>query len=364
MSRGGVILTLLLLPLAALLGAWWALDDDVFTPLRLSGGPLLVAEGDRPALLVLTVHGETSAFTPSLIAWQPRGKVHVDLFAFAAADMKQLWVRRVATLPPAAQPPQAAILGATASDVRVSVNGTAHAFALADGAGTEPRGAPTIRPMRLATDGATAFRVRGTILSGMWYGMVHPDERAALEREMTEQPADRALDYRLWTARASERYNFVFNSLEYRIHDFNQAPSGPAFRRGGLLTRETTHSTGDPTAANRRAVIVLTDAPRLVVLHDREDAGETWRYLTCLRLDGGVCWDVELRMTRLLAVATVFEGSPDDHAIIVVGDRKRPGEGEDQATQIIMNVGTREGTARAVNLDAIDLHALKAGLAR
>ena len=43
MSRGGIILTLLLLPLAALLGAWWALDDDVFTPLRLAGGPLLVA---------------------------------------------------------------------------------------------------------------------------------------------------------------------------------------------------------------------------------------------------------------------------------------------------------------------------------
>jgi hypothetical protein len=207
--------------------------------------------------------------------------------------------------------------------------------------------------MRLATDDATTFRVRGTILNGMWYGMMHPDERAALAREMSEQQADRALDYRLWTARASERYNFVFNSVEYRIHDFNQAPSGPAFRRGGLLTRQT--------AGDSRAVITLANAPRLVVLHDREDSGETWRYLTCLRLDGGVCWDVELRMTRLLAVATVFEGASDDHAILIIGDRKRLGETDAQATQSMMSIGTREGTARALNLDAIDLHALKAG---
>jgi hypothetical protein len=194
----------------------------------------------------------------------------------------------------------------------------------------------------------------------MWYGMMHPDERAAMARELAEQPTDRAMDYRLWTARASERYNFVFNSVEHRIHDFAPAPSGPAFRNGGLLTREA----ADTNARNGRAVITLTDAPRLVVLHDREDAGETWRYLTCLRLDGAVCWDVELRITRLLAVATVLEGAPDDHTIIIVGDRKRPGESEAQASQVIISVGTREGTTRPVNLDAIDLHALKAGLAR
>ena len=354
MSRGGIILTVLLMPLAAALGVLWALDEDVFIGLRLSGPPLVVAEGEQPAVLFLTVHRETSAWLPSLISSVPRRQVHVDLWARSARDLAPLWVRRVASTPDEKGVPAAEIRGATSRDVRVEVAGTQSAFALGNGARLPAvTGDVTIRPMRVDSDGTTPFRMRGAIVSGVWFGLVQPEEAAGLAKEMVEPDYRRAAEYRLWTARVSERHNFVFNTVERRYMDLRQTPSGPAFQRGGLLSRE---------AGDKRQPVVLDDPTRLVVLHDREDAGETWRYLTCLRIEGGVCWDVRLGMTRLLAVASVFDGQPDDQTLIVLGDRRRPDEPADKATQMLVSVGTREGTVSTLVIGALDLHALKSKL--
>jgi hypothetical protein len=356
MSRGGIILTVLLMPLAAALGVLWALDEDVFAGLRLSGPPLVVAEGERPAVLFLTVHRETGAWLPSLIASAPRRQVHVDLWARAARDLTPLWVRRVASTPDERGIPAAAITGATERDVRVEVAGRPAAFALADGTARPAAGEAVIRPMQIDTDGTIPMRMRGTVIGGTaWYGMVQPEEAAALARDMTEPDWRRAAEYRLWTARVSERHNFVFNTVERRYMDLRQTLAGPAFLRGGLLTWEV----GD-----KREPVVLDDPTRLVVLHDREDAGETWRYLTCLRTDGGVCWDVRLGLTRMLGVASAQDGQPDEQTLVVLGGRQRPGDPAEQATQMLVSVGTREGTMNTLVIGTLDLHALKLKLAR
>jgi len=351
MSRGGIILSVLLMPLAAALGVMWALDEDVFSDLRLSGPPLVVADGEQPAVLFLTLHQETSAWLPSLISSAPRRQEHVDLWARSARDLTPLWVRRVASAPRETGLRGAAITGATAQDVRVEVNGARSAFALGDGARLPATtGEATIRPMHVDDGGTDAFRMRGAIVGSDWYGMVQPEEAASLAKEMAEPDYRRAAEYRLWTARVSERHNFVFNTVERRYMDLRQSPSSPAFQRGGMLAQDV----GD-----KREPVTLHEPTRLVVLHDRDDGGETWRYLTCLRIEGSVCWDVRLGLTRVLAVASVFDGRPDDQTLIVLGDRLRPGEAAGQATQMLVSVGTREGTLSTLVIGGLDLHALK-----
>jgi hypothetical protein len=356
MSRLRLGLAVIVLPLAIALGVAWLLDRDEFSPPRLAGAPLLVAENDPPLVLVLTSHLEETAFVPSLFQAGPRQQVHMDLWAFAARDMAPVWVRRVQSVPYHSRFQDPKILGSKDGTVWVTAPAIA-AFAVADGSPRSPdgpaQGAVELRrPPERRFSADSFLRARGVVVDGMWYGLARPHEAASLARDPGR--AIERLEYRLFSARVTERMDSFFRRPIREYDDFVPAPHGASFHHGGLITVDV---------GGRRHPVVLSDPTRLLVLHDVTADGVVRRVLSCVHTDGRVCWRAPLGLSDVQAVELLAGARPGEQALIVTGQVRLAGQTEHEAAEAVLRVSLTDGTLRVLNVGAIEPAALKAGLA-
>jgi hypothetical protein len=392
-----------------------------FSTARLLGAPVIATAGPRPVVVIMTEHVESRRIWDfSQDFWITKQFRHLDLLAFGADDFVPLWTRRLETIAGGISAPAPDLFGI--EDGTVWALGTRlHAIALADGrlvgteaeitarstalAGKFPRDRRFFRldaglvatvsdgtrwridPKTLEARPDSGDAMAGTSLSrpmprnrtfpglkarsleigGNWYGLIAAEELPGIEASMRttglRQGEVREPDYniprryRLYSARVNRIVHPTFQTTHRILNDIAPAPASPEFLLGGLLV-----GPGRPGAADTRnqdQVIGIVNPTRLLVLHqDRIDEAARLG-LACIGLDGAVCWQSELGLSRAERVAMLARGKPEDWALILAGVITVPNAPN---ADVIVRVSVLDGKTRALNVAAFDMGAMAATL--
>jgi len=386
-----------------------------FSAARMLGAPVLATEGPRPVLLVMTEHVESRrVWDFSQDFWITKQFRHLDLLAFGADDFTPLWVRRLETIAGGISAPAPDLFGIEEGTVW-ALGTRLHAIALADGRvvgteaqiiarnaalvgkfprdrrffsletgliamvsdGTRWRIDPTTLEARPATGTTTAganlslpmprnrnfagLKARSLEIEGRWYGLVAAEELAGIEASMRAtglrqgevlEPDHRVpRRYRLYTARVSHTVHPTFQTKHRILNDLAPAPASPEFLLGGLLA-----GPGRPQGRDAHdQVIGIANPPRLLVLHqDRIDEAARLS-MACVGLEGSVCWQTELGVSRAMRVAVLARGKPEDWALILAGALVVPNA---DTQDVIVRVGVIDGGVLRLNIAEFDMGAM------
>lgn len=412
-----------LLALAALVGAvallWKVLPvTRTFDAFEMHGGPVVVRTGDHPSVVALTSHWETPRVTSTRYAYRRKSKLHWDVWAFSTTDLSRRFITRLATVTRGERSLDAGILGVTHDVVWMIADGLmavslADGHVVADAAGIEARnaplkglmptsrkqmyfdnglvliaadgqrwrihhetlmatpdtavasasliGVPTSRatlldqylPLRLGSQ-YQAFKWRDFVVGDRWYGMMHPSELELQRTDPHTQNFALGLRYRLWTAPMVDTVD-RFRRPGRRPVDFVPTVNSPEFLLGGLL------SISD--SPGRAGVVGIRSPTRFLVLHQSRIDTAATQTLTCVTLDGSVCWNAPLGVSLATGFAPLSTGGPDDWALIVVGqtharrtDSRSAMSGDEVLS--LLRVSMRDGAVRRMSFGDVDLETL------
>ena len=357
-----------------------------FNGFEMHGGPLVINRATNPMVVVLTSHWETQSITTGRWATTANnyGDLHWDVFAFNAKNLSQKWTSRLATVRHAQRDIEATILGLSHNTLWVMADGLM-GVSLADGkvigdvasieqANPQLHGLmPSTRrqlyfdnglvlisadgrrwrvdnetlratmdtaslpvktsiigvPVARATDSLNvlpiyvtsqthSFKSRGYVVGDTWYGLMHPSEIELQRRDPHTQDFNSGIRYRLWSSPLRDTLDRLRQPARLPL-DFAPLAASPEFLNGGLLTA--------PDLRGRNGVIGMANPTRFLVLHeDRIDAAAK-QALTCITLDGHVCWAASLEMHTATGFSLLTKGAAQDWALIVTGEAKpQPGD--------------------------------------
>lgn len=397
-----------------------------FNGFELHGGPIVVNRAANPVVVLLTSHWETRSITTGRWATTANnyGELHWDVFAFDAKNISRKWTTRLATIRHGQRDRDAAILGLSHNTVWMLADGLM-GVSLDDGevvgdaesienANPQLRGMmPTNRrqiyfdnglvliaadgrrwrvdneTLRASVDTATvlaktsiigepesratdslnwlpvsvtsqnhSYKSRDYIVGDTWYGMMHPSEIELQRRDPHTQNFSSGLRYRLWSTPLRDTLNRMRQPARLPL-DFAPVPASPEFLYGGLLTT--------PDARGRNRVVGIANPTRFLVLHqDRVDAAGI-QTLTCITLDGHVCWNAPLSMRVPTSFLLLSKGPAQDWALIVTG-QARPRSGDKLADDagddvpLLARVDIADGKVTLFRFADIDLKKLGEGL--
>ncbi len=350
-----------------------------FNGFEMHGGPVVANRTANPMIVVLTSHWETQSIRTGRWATTANnfGNLHWDVFAFNANDISRKWTTRLATIRHGQRDMDAGILGLSHNTLWVVADGLMGVL-LDDGkvvgdiasieqANPQLRGImPTTRrqmyfdnglvliaadgrrwrvdnetlkatmdtstvpvkvsimgvPVPRATDSLNwlpvavtsqthAFKSRSFVVGDTWYGMMHPSEVELQRRDPHSQNFSSGTRYRLWSTPLRDTLDRMRQPARLPL-DFAPVAASPEFLYGGLLTT--------PDAQGRNRVVGIANPTRFLVLHqDRIDAAGK-QTLTCIALDGRVCWNAALDMRIATSFSLLSRGSAEDWALVVTGE--------------------------------------------
>jgi hypothetical protein len=390
------------------------------------GGPIVTNTGHDATVVVLTSHWETQQIRTSRNATTANNyaDLHWDVFALNANDLSRRWTTRLATIRRGQRDMQAALLGVSHNTVWVLADGLM-AVSLRDGKvlgdadaivalNPQLRGMmPTARrqmyfdngltlitadgnrwridseslqatadtvsvaiktsimgvPVPRATDSLHvlpvtlssqyhSFKSRSYVVGDTWYGMMHPSEVELQRRDPHTQNFNVGMRYRLWQSPLRDTLDRMRNRARLPL-DFAPVASSPEFLNGGLLTV--------PDAQGRNRVVGIADPTRFLVLHEDRIDDAANQTLTCIQLDGRVCWDAPLGMRTATSFSTLTRGGPEDWAFIITGVA-RPQAGDQMVDQagdnlpLVARVRVGDGRTLRFRFADIDFKAMDAAL--
>jgi len=412
-------LAALVLVIGAAILFWFALPATrVFEAFEMHGGPVVVSTATDPTVLVLTSHFETPRFTSTRYSYARKSRLHWDLFAYSATDLSRRWITRLASVQQGQRTLDAALLGVSNGTAWVLADGlmavsVRDGRVIGDAAMIESRNAalrglmPATRrqmsfddglvlvaadgqrwrihdetliatrdtavtkatasglpisratasghflPLRLSVQ-HQAFKSRSYVVGDTWYGLMHPSEVEQQRTDPHTQDFRLGLRYRLWAAPLRDTVN-RFRDRVRRPDDYAPRAQSPEFLLGGLLTL------ADGEA--REGVVGIANPTRFLVLHqNRIDAAAT-QTLTCVGLDGQVCWNAPLDVSLATGFARLTSGGPENWALIVVGEtRARRGDTlvdpSADGVPSLSRVAIADGATRQLPFASVDLAAL------
>lgn len=390
----------------------------VFDAFEMHGGPVVVTTATDPMVLVLTSHRETPRYFSRRFALNRKGKLHWDLWSFSATDLSRRWITRVSTIQQGQLALDAGLLGVSNGTVWILADGlmavsardgkvigdaamiesrnaalrglmptTRRQFSFDDGlvivaadgqrwrvhhetllatrdtsvARTSLIGVPVSRatgadqflPLKLSSQ-YQAFKSRSYVVGDTWFGMMHPSEVEQQRTDPHTQAFAQGLRYRLWAAPLRDTVNRFRDPVRLPV-DYAPRAASPEFLLGGLLTI--------PDASGREGVVGIANPTRFLVVHqDRIDAAAT-QTLTCIGLDGKVCWSAPLNVSIATGFARLTAGGPANWALIFAGEtRARRGDTlldpSADGMPALGRVAMSDGSTQQMRFSAIDLAAL------
>ncbi|MEO7362791.1 MAG: PA2928 family protein [Gemmatimonadaceae bacterium] len=361
-------------------------SSRTFNGFEMHGGPVVVNRATAPMVLMLTSHWETHSITTGRRATAANnyGDLHWDVFAFDAKDLSQKWTSRLATVRHAQRDIEAMILGLSHNTLWVMADGLmgvsmTDGKVIGDAASIEqanpqlrglmpstrrqmyfdnglvliaadgrrwrvdnetlratmdtssipvrvsimgvpvPRASDSMNVLPVAVTSQThSFKSRGYVVGDTWYGMMHPSEIELQRRDPHTQNFSSGIRYRLWRSPLRDTLDRMRQPARLPL-DFAPLAASPEFLNGGLLTA--------PDTRGRDGVIGIANPTRFLVLHeDRIDAAAK-QTLTCITLEGRVCWNAPLDMRTATSFSLLTKGSAQDWALILTGTAKpQPGD--------------------------------------
>lgn len=388
-----------------------------FGELELRGGPVVITTPGAPAVLALTSSWETYQRTSSRsIIRSPFAILHWDVWPFNPNDLSRKWVTRVASIKKDAQlDPEAGVLGAGDGVAWVLADGVM-GIALDDGhvigdadsiearnpalkglmpsarkqlyfdnglviisgdgkrwrinnqtlAATEDTtttaiktslvGVPqsrattptTFLPLRLRTQ-YQDFKSRSYVVGDTWFGMMHPTEVERQRSDPHGQNYAEGLRYRLWRSALKDTLDRMRDPTRVPW-DFEPLPDSPEFLKGGLLT------VAGPDG--RDGVVGIANPTRFLILHQNRIDAAAEQTLTCITLDGKVCWNAPLEVTIATGFAMLSAGGPANWGIVVIGEQrsaKATNSSTETSAPILLHVAVRDGKVARMSLADIDL---------
>lgn len=361
-------------------------NSRTFNGFEMHGGPVVLNTTVNPTVIVLTSHWETQSITTGRWATSESnyGDLHWDVFALNAKDLSEKWTTRLATIRHGQRDLEATILGVSHNTVWLIADGLmgvslSNGKVLGDAASIEAvnpqlRGVmPASRrqmyfdnglvliaadgkrwrvddeslratadtltapvktsimgvPVARATDslhvlpsslstGFQSFKSRDYVVGDHWYGLMHPSEVELQRRDPHTQNFNVGLRFRLWSSPLRDTLDRMRNRAKLPL-DFAPLDASPEFLNGGLLTI--------PDMEGRNRVVGIANPTRFLVVHqDRIDTAAV-QTLTCITLEGKVCWDAPLEMRVATGFSMLTKGSAEDWALVVTGQaRPKPGD--------------------------------------
>jgi hypothetical protein len=382
-----------------------------FDAFEMHGGPVVLDRPTNPRVVLLTSHWETPRFTSTRYAVRKKSTLHWDLWAYDANDLSQKWVVRLASIRQGQRDLEAGVLGVSHGTAWVLADGlmavsVKNGDVIGDAPLIESRNAvlkglmPSTRRQMyfdnglvlIAADGqrwriddetlvatrdtavakssilgvpiarATgtdnalplqllsqyqAYKSRSYVVGDTWFGMMHPSEVALQQRDPHTQDFALGLRYRLWAAPLRDTVNRFRNPIRLPV-DYAPRAASPEFLLGGLLTMA-----GE---GGREGVVGIAKPTRFIVVHqDRIDAS-AMQTLTCIGLDGTVCWNAPLKVSLATGFARLTAGGPSQWALMVVGETA--GDPRYRGMPSLTRVAINDGTITQMRFASIDLSAL------
>lgn len=412
-TRSAIVITILIVVLLAL-GGYWAFNQTnrTFSAFELHGGPIITTATPDGEIIALTSHRESRRFVSSSDnVVTITNTLHWDLWSFSTADLSRKWITRLASIRNGELRLDGAILGAyngviwlladqllavsmkdghvladnaaieakntflrgampetrqqllfdrgliviAADGRRWRINESTFAATLYTVGGTDDAAQTgvALTPARLSRN-TESFKTRGYVVDRQWYGLIHPSEAQALEREMIEQDFRESLRYTFWTAAVRDtvdRFGTPFRAPK----DFQPVAGSPEFLLGGLLASRD--------SVNRARVLGIANPTRFIVLHqDRIDRQAT-QLLTCLTMEGRVCWDANLGVSAINNVERLAAGTAENWALLFVGERPmvkgkdatRAIDANHNTDVVLVRVKATDGSAKRMSFGDIDL---------
>lgn len=171
---------------------------------------------------------------------------------------------------------------------------------------------------------------------------------------MIEQDFRESLRYTFWTAAVRDtvdRFGTPFRAPK----DFQPVAGSPEFLLGGLLASRD--------SVNRARVLGIANPTRFIVLHqDRIDRQAT-QLLTCLTMEGRVCWDANLGVSAINNVERLAAGTAENWALLFVGERPmvkgkdatRAIDANHNTDVVLVRVKATDGSVKRMSFGDIDL---------
>ena len=367
--------------LVASILTWFVADSDslTFNGFELHGGPVVTNTTINPSVVALTSHWKTRRVVVGRksTTLNNYGELQWDVFAFNAKDLSQKWTTRLASIRNGQRDIEATILGVSHNTVWVVADGLM-GISLSDGevigdASTIEALNPPLRgkmpatrrqmyfdnglmliaadgvrwridneTMRATMDTSTApiktsilgvpaprasdslnvlpvplssgyqeFKSRAFVVGNTWYGMMHPSEIELQRRDPHTQNFSAGIRYRLWSSPLRDTLDRMRNPAK-RPLDFAPLAPSPEFLNGGLLTV--------PDLSGQARVVGIANPTRFIIVsQDRIDSAAT-QSLTCISLEGRVCWEAPLGMYIATGFSMQSKGAAQDWALIVTGE--------------------------------------------
>lgn len=354
-------------------------NSRTYDGFEMHGGPVVVNRAINPMVVVLTSHWETQSITTGRWATAANnyGDLHWDVFALNGKDLSQKWTSRLATVRHAQRDIEATILGLSHNTLWVMADGLM-GVSLEDGrvigdAATIEQANPHLRglmpttrrqiyfdnglmllaadgqrwrvdnetlaatvdtstvpvvtsimgvPVSRATDSLSvlpisvtsqthSFKSRDYTVNDTWYGLLHPSEVELQRRDPHTQNFSSGMRYRLWSSPLRDTLDRMRQPARLPL-DYAPLAASPEFLYGGLLTV--------PDLLGRRRVVGIANPTRFIVLHQDRIDDLAKQTLTCIALDGRVCWNAALEMRTATGFSMLTKGIVQDWALIVTGD--------------------------------------------
>lgn len=397
-----------------------------FNGFEMHGGPVVVNRAVNPLILVLTSHWETQSITIGDMATSANnyGELHWDVFAFNGKNLTRPWTTRLSSIRHGQRDTEAGILGLSHNTLWVWADGLM-GVALDDGkvkadaasieaANPQLRGVmPATRrqlyfddglmlitgdgrrwrvdnetlhatmdtsatpvkttimgqPIPRATDSLNvlptsetwqehSYKSRSYVVGHTWYGMMHPSEVELQRRDPHTQDFNSGMRYRLWSSPLRDTLDRMRQPAKLPL-DFAPLAPSPEFLDGGLLTI--------PDAQGRNGVVGIANPIRFFVLHQDRIDESAKQILTCIRLDGRVCWDAPLEMRKTTGFAMLTKDPGQDWALIVTGEA-RPQAGDKMVDDagdnmpVLARVDVADGKVTRFRFADVDFEALDKAL--
>ncbi|MEO7998812.1 MAG: PA2928 family protein, partial [Gemmatimonadaceae bacterium] len=384
-----------------------------FSALEMHGGPIVTTASVNGEIIALTSHWESRRFISSSdVTTTIITTLHWDLWSFSTADLSRKWVTRLASLRKGERRLDSGILGVNngvvwlladqllavsagdghvigdvaaieaknpflrgampasrdqlifdrglivvaADGRRWRINDTTLAATLFTIGSTDApaQNSITYKPLPLSTQ-FESYKARGYVVDDRWYGLMDPSEVQKLKREMIEQDFRDALRYTFWSAPMRDSVD-RFGQAFRRPTDFAPIKGSPEFLLGGLLaSRDSIY---------QQHVIGIANPTRFIVAHqDRLDA-RAQQQLTCIDLEGRVCWDAILGASRVTGFTTLAAGNAENWALLMIGEQPVPAERMEAAGEtdpnrdndvVFVRIKIADGSVKRMSFGDVDL---------
>jgi len=199
-----------------------------------------------------------------------------------------------------------------------------------------------------------SFKSRGYVVGDTWYGTMHPSEIELQRRDPHTQDFNSGIRYRLWRSPLRDTFDRMRQPARLP-RDFAPLAASPEFLNGGLLTA--------PDVRGRNGVIGIANPTRFLVLHQDRIDDAAKQTLTCITLEGRVCWEASLGMRIATGFSLLTKGPAQDWAWIVTreakpqqGDRMVDSAGDDMV--LLARVDIESGKVKRFRFADVDFEAL------